>query len=96
FPQMAHPMIENAIQEHFSQAVQKHRLTLLADTSENYLIHVMKRIPEHIEMSSLPMFKDSKPMVEISLSGVDANEVASFFDLFVQELENTKVAYKLM
>ncbi|MDD3816593.1 MAG: molybdopterin-binding protein, partial [Thiovulaceae bacterium] len=42
FPQMAHPMIENAIQEHFSQAVQKHRLTLLADTSENYLIHVMK------------------------------------------------------
>lgn len=96
FPQMAHPMIENAIQEHFSQAVQKHRLTLLADTSENYLIHVMKRIPEHIEMSSLPMFKDSKPMVEISLSGVDANEVASYFDLFVQELENAKVAYKLM
>jgi len=96
FPQMAHPMIENAIQEHFSQAVQKHRLTLLADTSENYLIYVMKRIPEHIEMSSLPMFKDSKPMVEISLSGVDANEVASYFDLFVQELENTKVAYKLM
>lgn len=96
FPQMAHPMIENAIKEHFSQAVQKHRLTLLANTSENYLIHVMKCIPEHIEMSSLPMFKDSKPMVEISLNGVDASEVASYFDLFVQELEKTKVAYKLI
>ncbi|MGD9717670.1 MAG: competence/damage-inducible protein A [Sulfurimonadaceae bacterium] len=96
FPQMAHPMIENAIKENFSQVVQKHRLTLLADTSENYLIHVMKRIPEHIEMSSLPMFKDSKPMVEISLSGIDANEVASYFDLFVQELNQTKVAYRLI
>ena len=96
FPQMAHPMIENAIKENFSHAIQKHRLTLLADTSENYLIHVMKRIPEHIEMSSLPMFKDSKPMVEISLSGIDANEVASYFDLFVQELNQTKVAYRLI
>ncbi|MGE4511337.1 MAG: competence/damage-inducible protein A [Sulfurimonadaceae bacterium] len=96
FPQMAHPMIENVIKENFSHAIQKHRLTLLADTSENYLIHVMKRIPEHIEMSSLPMFKDSKPMVEISLSGIDANEVASYFDLFVQELNQTKVAYRLI
>lgn len=96
FPQMAHPMIENAIKENFSHAIQKHRLTLLADTSENYLIHVMKRIPEHIEMSSLPMFKDSKPMVEISLSGIDASEVASYFDLFVQELNQTKVAYRLI
>ena len=96
FPQMAHPMIENAIKENFSHAIQKHRLTLLADTSENYLIHVMQRIPEHIEMSSLPMFKDSKPMVEISLSGIDANEVASYFDLFVQELNQTKVAYRLI
>ncbi|MDY0117877.1 MAG: molybdopterin-binding protein [Sulfurimonadaceae bacterium] len=96
FPEMAHPMIAQAIGTYFSQATQKHRFTLIADTSESFLIDVMYQIPAHIELSSLPMFRANKPMVEISLSGTVLEEIESYFNLFIQKLKKEGIDYKLM
>ena len=96
FPEMAHPMIAQTIQKYFSDSKDKFRHTLLANTSEDKLISVMKQVPKHIELSSLPMFKNKKPMVEISLNGEDNKEVKIYFNLFLKQLKNTNISYKLI
>ena len=96
FPSMAHPMLRDVIKQHFAQSKNKYRYTLRAQTSENTLITLMKQVPKTIELSSLPMFIDSKPNVELSLSGEDKEEVMEYFKLFTNELENEKIPYKLI
>ncbi|WP_457745687.1 competence/damage-inducible protein A [Sulfurimonas sp.] len=95
FPSMAHPMLSNVIQEKFSNSRKKHRLTLLAKTSENTLIAIMNKVPTHIELSSLPIFKENKPNVELSLLGEDENELLEYFELFKNELDKKKIYYEL-
>jgi molybdopterin-biosynthesis enzyme MoeA-like protein len=96
FPSMAHPMLTGAIKKHFSNAKEKFRKTLYAYTSENSLISVMKQVPSTIELSSLPIFSNNKPNVELSLYGEEKNEVEYYFSLFIKELNNQKIRYKLM
>lgn len=96
FPQMAHPMIATAIKRYFSKSIQRFRYTLLAKTSENTLISAMKQLPQHIELSSLPIFVDFKASVELSLIGMDEKEVKSCFELFKKELEELNIEYKLI
>lgn len=96
FPSMAHPMLRSAIKTHFSQAKEGYRKTLYAYTSENTLISVMKKLPSTIELSSLPVFVENKPNVELSLYGEEQKEVEHYFQLFIDELKNREIAYKLM
>lgn len=96
FPSMAHPMLKNVIKKSFSLSKQKYRCTLLAQTSENSLITIMKTIPQHIELSSLPMFKNETPLVELSLSSNDESELKKYFSLFTEELKRTKTAFELI
>ncbi len=96
FPQMAHPMISDVIKIYFSESVKRFRFTLLAKTSENTLTSAMKKLPEHIELSSLPIFVDSKASVELSLIGIDENKVKSCFELFKKELEELNIEYKVI
>ena len=96
FPNMAHPMINNVIKKHFAHSIQKFRLTLLANTSENTLIDLMKLIPSDIELSSLPMFVDNKPMVEISLCALDETQLTHYFSLFKQKLLALNIDYTLI
>jgi molybdopterin-biosynthesis enzyme MoeA-like protein len=96
FPQMSHPMISNVIERLFSACVQKYRLTLLAQTSENTLINIMKQVPSDIELSSLPILKDAKASVEISLCGVDKPHVEKYFKLFSEYLEESNISYNLI
>jgi molybdopterin-biosynthesis enzyme MoeA-like protein len=96
FPQMAHPMIKDAIEKFFSKDVKKHRLTLLAQTSENTLIDIMKQIPKDIEFSSLPILKADNISVEISLAGEDALHVEEYFKLFTQFLDSKNISYNLI
>jgi molybdopterin-biosynthesis enzyme MoeA-like protein len=93
FPQMAHPMIRNVIKELFSSAKKKFRYTLIAQTSENTLIDIMKKIPNDVELSSLPMIKESNISVEISLSGYDESNVKHYFNLFKIELDKNNIKY---
>ncbi len=96
FPQMAHPMIKDVIQKYFSKSQKKFRYTLFAQTSENTLITLMQKLPSDIELSSLPIFKDNKPMVELSLSGYDKELLGKHFQLFCQELQKLEISYRLM
>jgi len=96
FPSMAHPMIEAVIKKSFSHSKEKFRKTLKAKTSENTLISVMQKIPENIELSSLPIFIQNKPNVELSLAGEDKEEVLRYFKLFEDALKEKKIPYELI
>jgi len=93
FPQMAHPMLQDVIAKQFSVSQKKFRQTLLAQTSEDTLINLMKELPSDIELSSLPIFKDGVPNVELSLSGLNEKSISLHFELFKSELQNRKIQY---
>ncbi len=95
FPSMAHPMLRDVIKKYFNKSNKKYRYTLKAKTSENTLISVMQELPKHIELSSLPIFIDSKPNVELSLAGEDKKEVLFYFQKFIDELQRKKIPYTL-
>jgi len=99
FPEMAHPMISSVIEKHFGKSSEKYRLTLIAQTSENTLITVMKQIPADIELSSLPMLANSKNnnfTVEISLCGAEKMHVEKHFKLFTDYLTELKIPFNLI
>ncbi|WP_457749227.1 competence/damage-inducible protein A [Sulfurimonas sp.] len=95
FPSMSHPMVRQIIKEYFSQAKKKYRYTLLAKTSENTLIDSMKKLPQSVELSSLPIFIDNKPNVELSLIGENKEEVKKYFTMFKKELINKNIPFSL-
>jgi hypothetical protein len=53
------------------------------DASENDLIYTMQKIPENIDLSSLPKILGDKRKVVISLAGYDRDEVEKYFGMFV-------------
>jgi len=93
FPQMAHPMLKDVIKTLFPHSKEKFRFTLLANTSENTLIDLMKTVPNDVELSSLPIFKEHKASVELSLSGYEKSKVEHYFNLFCKELKNKHIDY---
>jgi molybdopterin-biosynthesis enzyme MoeA-like protein len=95
FPEMAHPMIEAAVKGHYSRQRDVFRKTLIAETSENTLIDVMKKVPEAIEFSSLPMLRDGIPRVEISVAGGESPAVDDAFALFTDFLHDAEIAYQI-
>ncbi|MCK9453585.1 MAG: molybdopterin-binding protein [Sulfurimonas sp.] len=96
FPQMAHPMIIVVIERLFSESKQKYRATLLAKTSENTLIELMKEIPPEIELSSLPILNNNGASVEISLCAADKKSVENYFKLFTDFLDKSEISYNLI
>lgn len=96
FPQMAHPMLNSVIKRLFSQKVKRYRLTLIAKTSENTLISVMKEIPSDIELSSLPILSKDKISVEISLCSTDKLHVQKNFKFFTEYLEKQQIPFDLI
>jgi len=96
FPSMAHPMVKAVIEEKFSHSKKKFRKTLKAKTSENTLISVMQKIPADIELSSLPIFIQNRPNVELSLAGEDKEEVLRYFQLFEDALKEKKIPYEVI
>lgn len=96
FPQMSHPMIGEVISKLFSESVQKYRATLLAKTSENRLIAIMKQIPADIELSSLPILSNDGVSVEISLCSSDKLHVEKYFKLFTDFLNESQITYNLI
>jgi len=96
FPQMAHPMLSSVIKKLFSHSIKKHRLTLIAQTSENTLISVMKQISSDIELSSLPILTKDNISVEISLCSTDKLHVQNSFKLFTEYLNKSNIPYSLI
>ena len=96
FPEMSHPMVEEALQRYYPTAAARYRLTLRARTSENSLIHIMQSLPEHIELSSLPMFIDGVPNVDISVASESKQETQEWFRRFTDDLDARAIGYRLL
>ena len=75
FPEMSHPMVEEALERFYPSAPITYRKTLIAQTSENTLIDVMERLDQRVDFSSLPMINNGIPTVEISIASQDQNIV---------------------
>ena len=63
--------------------------------SENELLNIMKKVPAHIDMSSLPQIDDDKRITVISIASYDKNETIKYFSLFTEFLDTNSVKYTL-
>jgi molybdopterin-biosynthesis enzyme MoeA-like protein len=84
FPSMSQSMIIEALDKCYTKSdIQKYRKVMTINASENDLIDTMQKIPENIDLSSLPKIIGDKRKVVISLAGYDKNEVEKYFGMFV-------------
>ncbi len=95
FPNMAYPMIIQALDNHYPNNAQKFRKTLTADCSENQLIPIMEKLPSDIDFSSLPQMSGDKKNVVISIASYDLNITKKYFQLFEDELNRLKINYQI-
>ncbi|MEN8147208.1 MAG: molybdopterin-binding protein [Campylobacterota bacterium] len=95
FPEMAHPMVKEAIERFLPLNRPLYRYTFLARCSEERFIDLMKTIPEEVECSSLPMFVDDKANVEISVASYDEQKSLKYFSLFIEFLEDNKISHEV-
>ncbi len=93
FPEMAHPMVLWALDNLYPNAKKRYKKIATIETSEESLITFMKSLPESIELSSLPAWKDGKPIVTMALGGYDEREVESYFENLVKIIENSRWHY---
>lgn len=96
FPEMAHPMIHEALNRFFPQNRPLFRKTLMAQTSENTLIDIMKSVPETVELSSLPILKENRAMVELSIASYDEGLSGHWFDAFTTFLKEKRIEYRVL
>ena len=96
FPNMAHDMAIEALEKFFPIKKADYKLSLLAKTSEDSMIHIMNSLHKNIELSSLPIFVENKPQVEITLQSSDQELLEKSFKFFVDFLENKKIDFKLI
>jgi molybdopterin-biosynthesis enzyme MoeA-like protein len=94
FPSMAHPMVIEALNSLYPKNSEIYRLSLKAQCSENDIIDTMKKIPSHIDCSSLPQISGTKRAVVISISSYDKEEAQMYFNLFIDFLETNKIQYE--
>jgi molybdopterin-biosynthesis enzyme MoeA-like protein len=84
FPSMSQAMVIEALDKLYSKSdIQKYQKVMTINTSENDLIDTMQKIPENIDLSSLPKIIGDKRKVVISLAGYDKDEVEKYFGMFV-------------
>ena len=84
FPSMSQAMVVEALDKLYPKSdIQKYRKVMTINASENDLIDTMQKIPENIDLSSLPKIIGDKRKVVISLAGYDKEEVEKYFKLFV-------------
>jgi len=96
FPSMSQAMVCEALDKHyFKNDEVKYRLTLTANCGENDLIDIMKALPEHIELSSLPKIIDDKRKVVLSLSSYDEEILKKYFSIFTNYLDKNSIKYIL-
>lgn len=96
FPEMSHPMVTTVLKQFYPKAPKTYRKTLIAHTSENTLIPIMKQLHEEVELSSLPMLNNGKATVEISVSSLNKALCEESFQLFLHDLDSKAISYAIM
>lgn len=95
FPEMSHPMAEEALERFYPKANRVYRKTLIAQTSENTLIDVMQRLDYAVDFSSLPMINGGNPIVEISVASESQALCETSFEMFIADLKKKSIPYEI-
>ncbi|MFA7084360.1 MAG: molybdopterin-binding protein [Arcobacteraceae bacterium] len=96
FPSMSQSMVLQALNTYFvKNEVRTYRKTLTAYTGENSLIDCMKKVPTHIELSSLPKIKADKREVVLSIASQNEEETNQYFAIFEEFLQTENIEYHL-
>lgn len=96
FPEMSHPMVEEALTKFYPKATKTYRRTLIAQTSENTLIDVMEKMDARVDFSSLPMINGGNPIVEISVAAEEEQLCEYSFHLFEEALKAKSISYEII
>ncbi|MBD3809623.1 MAG: competence/damage-inducible protein A [Sulfuricurvum sp.] len=96
FPEMSHPMVEEVLEKFYPRAHISFRKTLIANTSENTLIDVMKSLDGDVDFSSLPIINGGNPMVEISVASENKEKCKRNFHQFITYLEDHKITFTII
>jgi molybdopterin-biosynthesis enzyme MoeA-like protein len=96
FPDMAHPMIVEALERFYPKGPVKYRQSILIETSEGNLLELMDRIPASVEFSSLPSTEPGVREVELSFASFSPDEVDTWIECFIRESGQRGFAYRIM
>ncbi len=96
FPEMSHPMVDHILKNFYPQAPITYRKTLIAQTSENTLVHIMEKINPDVDFSSLPILNGGHPSVEISVASSNETLCTQSFKLFIDELNANSILYTVI
>lgn len=96
FPEMSHPMVEEALERFYPKGSVTYRKTLIAQTSENTLIEVMEQLSPDVDFSSLPMINNGTPTVEISIASSDEALCEKNFECFISDLTAKSIPFKII
>ena len=95
FPEMAHPMVEEAIRRFLPKNSTLYRQSFVAKCSEERFIKLMKTMPDDVECSSLPMFVHEKANVEISIASYVKDNTSDYFQLFLEYMNREHIVYEV-
>ena len=95
FPEMAHPMVREAIERFLPQNATQFRKSFFARCSEERFIALMKSSPADVECSSLPVFVNEKANVEISIASKNEQSVTKYFNMYMDFLEKNSIVYEI-
>jgi molybdopterin-biosynthesis enzyme MoeA-like protein len=96
FPEMSHPMVDYILKNFYPHAPITYRKTLIAKTSENTLVHIMKQLDPSVDFSSLPMLNNGTASVEISVASTNEALCNQSFSLFIHDLDKNAIQYSLI
>ena len=68
FPSMSWPMVQEALDKHFTSQPKLYSSSFVVESTENDLIDIMEALPKELNFSSLPRFVGDKRIVEIYLA----------------------------
>ncbi len=94
FPQMAHAMIQEALNRYYPKAHKLYRFTICVEASENDLMDIMHSLPKEIEFSSLPAIKENRYFDVISIASKEKKKARYWMDFFIQEIQKRGFRYK--
>ncbi len=86
FPQMAHPMISQILDEFYPKNREKYNCSFIAQTGEATMIDIMDKLPDEVELSCLPTFDGEKRSAEIYLSSFDEELLKEWCEFFKSKL----------
>lgn len=93
FPQMAHPMIVDILDEFYTKNREKYSCSFIAHTGEARMIDIMEALSCDVELSCLPAFDGEKRSAEIYLSSFDRDLLESQCKFFKSKLDEMDIAY---